>query len=90
MRYYNKLYNYNSSNNSFEKASLRTLFREIQGTYIDSHYISNLCVDTSANSVLITLIRTALDSLKNLNSKINNIEKKLRLICHPVNQKVAK
>ena len=79
MGYYNNLYKYNSSNNSFGKASLKSLFREIQSTYIDNQYISNLCADTSVNYVLITLLLTALDSLKNINSKINHMEKKLRL-----------
>ena len=83
MRYYNKLFYFNSITNSFEKADLRTLFREIQSTYIDSKYISSLCADTSANSILTTLMLTVLDSIKNSNSKINKIEKKLRFASKP-------
>ena len=78
MRYYNKLFKLNSSNNTFEKASVKDLMREFQGIYIDSQYISNLCADTSVDNVLFALLFSTIDILKSINKKMNGLEKRIR------------
>ena len=67
MGYYDKLFKLNSSNNTFEKPTVKEPLREIQVMYIYSNYISNLCADTSFDNFLITLVTSALDILKYIN-----------------------
>ena len=78
MRHYNNLFKINQDKNNIKKTNLKDIFREIQGKFIDSHYLSNLCADTSVNIILISLLLGALDSLKIFNSKLNSLEKKIR------------
>ena len=88
MGYYNKLYKINRDNNKFEKANFKDIFREIQSTFIDHYYLSNLCADTSANTILFSLLLAALDSLKILNTKMNSLEQKFRKF-HLLKQNIA-
>ena len=39
--------------------------------------LSDLCADKLVNSILITLLLSALDNLQILNSEINSLEKKI-------------